>query len=145
MELKAEWKILNNASGVFVAASFAQGWAGLNSRQLVEKEINGGDPAVPSDDEISPGVSGRRTRAPRYPLDSPAVAQFLGPANGLISKVRMSRLDRARDAINLVAATMDALGLIEHAILGEYLVDGRAPASGVVFTEDIVKIARQQG
>ena len=54
----------------------------------------------------------------------------------------MSSLDRARDAIDLVAATMDAAaGVVEHAIFGEDLVDGRAPTRGVVFTEDIVKIA----
>ena len=53
----------------------------------------------------------------------------------------MSSPDRARDAINLVTATVDALGLVEHAIFGEYLLDGRAPTRGVVFTEDVVKIA----
>jgi len=30
------------------------------------------------------------------------------------------------------------------AIFGEYLVDGRPPTRGVVFTEDVVKIAGQQ-
>ena len=57
----------------------------------------------------------------------------------------MRSLDRARDAIDLVATTVDAPGLVEHAIFGENLVDGRAPTRGVVFTEDIVKIAGQQG
>jgi hypothetical protein len=52
----------------------------------------------------------------------------------VILKVRVSSLDRAGDAIDLVAATVNALGLVEHAIFGEYLVDGRAPACGVVFT-----------
>src|SRR6185295_8647885 len=93
----------------------------------------------------SPGVGWRLTRAARYPLDPPAVAQFLGPGNWLISKVRVSSLDRARDAIDLVAATVDTSGLIKHAIFGEDLVDGRAPTRGVVFTEDFVKIAGQQG
>src|SRR5262249_2561821 len=67
------------------------------------------------------------------------------PGNWLISKVRVSSLDRARDAINLVADTVAALGLVEHAIFGEYLVDGLAPTRGVVFTEDVVKIGDQQG
>src|SRR5437870_8104355 len=103
-------------------------------------------PAVPSNDEISPGVSWRLTRATRYPLDPPDVAQFLGPGNWLISKVRVSSPDRAGDAINLVAATVDVpAGIVEYAIFGEDLVDGRAPTRGVVFTEDIVKIAGQQG
>jgi len=74
-------------------------------------------------------------------LDPPAIAQFLGPGNGLISKVRVSNLDRTRDAIDFVAATVDASGLVAHAICGEDLVDGRAPPRGVIFTEDVVKIA----
>lgn len=59
----------------------------------------------------------------------------------MISKVRMSRLDRARDTIDLVAATNGALaGIVEHAIFGPELVDGRSPARGIVFTEDVAKI-----
>jgi hypothetical protein len=57
----------------------------------------------------------------------------------------VSSLDRARDAIDSVAATVDASGLVEDAIFAEDLVDGRAPTRGVVFTEDVVKIADQQG
>jgi len=55
----------------------------------------------------------------------------------------MSGFDRARDAIDLVAATVDtAGGIVERAIFGEDLVDGRAPTRRVVFTEDFLKIAR---
>jgi hypothetical protein len=75
----------------------------------------------------------------------PAIAQFLGPGNGLLSKVRVSSLDHTRQAIDLVAVTVDASGLVEHAIFGEDLVDGGAPPRGVIFTEDVVKIAGQQG
>jgi hypothetical protein len=57
----------------------------------------------------------------------------------------VSSLDRTRDAIDRVAATVDAPGLVEHAIFAEDLVDGRAPTRAVVFTEDVVKIADQQG
>src|SRR5262245_41755508 len=93
----------------------------------------------------SPGVSWRLARPARYPLDPAAIAQFLGFRDWLISKVRVSSLDRARDAIDLVAATVDApAGIVEHAIFGEDLVDGCAPTLGVVFTEDVVKIAGQQ-
>src|SRR6266446_1504641 len=114
--------------------------------ELVEKEIQGGNPAVPGDDEISPGVRWRLTMAARYPLDPPAVAHFLGLGNGLIAKVRVRGPDRARDAIDRVAATVGApAGVVEHAIFGEELVDGRPPARGVVFTEDVVNIAGQQG
>ena len=77
-----------------------------SGNDCVEKEIKGGNPAVPGNDEISPGVGRRLARAARYPLDPPAVAQFLGLGNWLISKVRVSCPDRARDAINLVAATV---------------------------------------
>jgi hypothetical protein len=111
---------------------------------LSKKEINGGNPPIPSNDEISPGVSWRLTRAARYPLDPPAIAQFLGLGNWLILKLRLGSLDRPRDAINLVPASVDAPGLEEHAIFGEDLVDGCASARGVVFTEDVVKIAGQQ-
>src|SRR5260370_450629 len=52
----------------------------------------------------------------------------------------------ARDAIDLVTATVDArFGIRERGILGLHLVDGRAPSRGVVFTEDVVKIADEQG
>ena len=50
-------------------------------RQLVEEEINGGNPAVPGDDEIRSGVCWSIARAARYPWDPPAIAQFLGLGN----------------------------------------------------------------
>jgi hypothetical protein len=53
----------------------------------------------------------------------------------------VSSLDRARDAIDFVAAAMHAFGLVEHTIFGKYLVDGRAPTRGVIFPEDVMKIA----
>src|SRR5262249_41754810 len=97
------------------------------------------------DDEISPGVSWHLARAARYPLEPPAIAHFLGLGNRLVSKVRMSSLDRAREAIDFVPPTVDALmGVVEHAIYGEDLVDGSSPTHGVVCTEDVVKIAGQQ-
>jgi hypothetical protein len=34
---------------------------------------------------------------------------------------------------------------MEHAILGEDLIDRRAPTQRIVFTEDVVKVAGQQG
>src|SRR5262249_29950278 len=79
-------------------------------------------------------------------LDPAAIAQFLGFRDWLISKVRVSSPDRARDAIYLVAATVDApAGMVEHAVFGEDLVDGGAATGGIVFTEDVVKITGQQG
>ena len=116
-------------------------WAKSTSGSLVEKEIDGGNPAISRNDEISSGVSGRFTGAARYPLDPPAIAQFLWRGNGLVPKVRVSRLDRASDPMDLIAATVGASGLIEHAVLGEDLIDGCPSTDGVVFTEDILEIA----
>ena len=113
--------------------------------QLIEKEINGANPPVPGNDEISPGVRWSLTKAARYPLDPSTIAQFLRRGNWLVSKVRVSSFDRACDAIDLVAATVDAPGLVEHAIFGKDLVDSRPPTRGVVFTKDVMKIASQQG
>src|SRR5437899_7611306 len=71
--------------------------------------------------------------------------QLLRFGRGRILEVRMGRPDRTRDPIDLVPAPVNAPRLVEHAIFGEDLVDGRAPTRGVVFTEDVVKIAGQQG
>src|SRR5258705_5284735 len=117
-----------------------------SSGQLVEEEIDGGNPAVPGNDEIRSGISGRLARATRYPLDPPGIAQFLWRGNGLISKVRMSSPERTRDAINLVAASVDGpAGFVEYAVFGEDLVDGRASTRGVIFPEDVLKASGQQG
>jgi hypothetical protein len=56
----------------------------------------------------------------------------------------VSSLDRASDPINPFATPLDApVGVVEHAILSKDLVDGRASAHGVIFTEDVVKIPDQ--
>src|SRR5436309_1288077 len=118
----------------------------LGELQLVEKKINDGNPAVPGNDEISTSVCWRLIRAARYPLDPPAIAHFLRLGYRLISKLRVRSLDRARDSIDLVAASVGAsLGIVEHAIFGEDFVNRRAPTRRVVLTEDVVKIAGQQG
>jgi hypothetical protein len=74
-------------------------------------------------------------------LDPSAIPQFLSLGNWLISKVRVSSLDRARDAIDLVAATVDAPGLVETQSSVKMSSTGRAPTRGVAFTEDLLKIA----
>src|ERR1700731_2076243 len=71
--------------------------------------------------------------------------QLLRFGRGRVLEVRMGRPDRTRDSINLVPAPVNAPRLVEHAVLGEDLVDGRSSASGVAFAEYLVKIARQQG
>jgi hypothetical protein len=58
----------------------------------------------------------------------------------------MSSPDRTCDTINLVAATVDTrFWVVEPPIFGPELVDSRAPTRGIVFTEDVLKIAGQQG
>jgi hypothetical protein len=53
----------------------------------------------------------------------------------------MRRSERARDAIDLVAATVGALtGIVEHTIFGEELVDGRASPHGIVLSKDLAEI-----
>ena len=124
-------------------------WFQLLSRRAPD-EVNFWQPsggtqfrALTLGEPLLPGVSWRLPSAARYRLDASAIAQFLGLGNWLILKVRVSSPDCARDAIDLVAATVDApTGVIEHAIFGEDLFDGRAPTPGIVF---IVKIAGQQG
>jgi hypothetical protein len=102
-----------------------------NSAQRVEKEIKSGNPAIPGNDEISPGVSWRIARTPCYPSDPPAIAHFLRRGNWLISKFRMSGSDLARDTIDLVAAAIDALaGVVEHAIFEVELVDAARRRAG---------------
>jgi hypothetical protein len=78
-------------------------------------------------------------------LDPSTIAQFLGRSNWLVSKVRVSSFDRARDAIDLVAAKVDAPTRRKGKIFCEDLVNGRTPTRRVVFTKDVMKIASQQG
>ncbi len=79
----------------------------LGKLQLVEKKINGGNSAVVGNDEIGTSVCWLLTRAALYPLDPPTIAHFLRLGYWLISKVRVSSLDRARDSIDLVAASVE--------------------------------------
>jgi hypothetical protein len=73
-----------------------------------------------SNDEICAGVSWCLARTARYPADTAAVAQSFGLGNRPISKIRVSSLDRTRDAIDLAAASVDvSLGIVEHAIFGK--------------------------
>jgi len=120
---------------------------------LFEKEIKGGNPAVPDDDEISPGVrqvlhqSGPDTH---WDATRP-LPKLLGFRQSADTEVRVSRLDGTpRTAIDLVAATVDArFGVRRNTpFFGPDLVDGRAPAArGGRFSlpEHVAKIADQQG
>src|SRR5579864_4158067 len=76
--------------------------------RAIEKEIDGGNPAVPGDDEISPRVCRLLAGRTRRPLDPPGIAQLLWRGDRLILKVGMSSLDHACDAVDFVAATVGA-------------------------------------
>src|SRR5258706_15627980 len=117
----------------------------LGELQLGEKKINSGNPAVPGNDEISTSVCWLLTRAARYPLDPPAIAHFLRLGYWLISKVRVSSLDRARDSIDLVAASVDAsLGIVGHATFGEDFIKSRqSPQKQVPETKLVQDSARR--
>src|SRR4029077_12023699 len=119
---------------------------GRGIARAIEKEIDGGNLAVPGDEEISPGISWRLAGGTRHPPDPRGVAQLFWLADRLILKVRMSSLDHARDAVDLVAATVGAaVGVIENAIFVVDLVNGRATTRGVVFAKDVAEIAKYQG
>ena len=95
--------------------------------------------SVPAYAGASPGRPDTHWTRPPLPTSS-------GFGYWLISKVRVSSLDLARDSIDLVAASVDAsLGIVEHAIFREDFVNCRAPPRRVVLTEDVVKVACQQG
>src|SRR5437879_4256395 len=119
--------------------------AASRSRQLVKEEIDGGDLAVPGDDEIGSGVSRRLARAARHPTNPPPIAHHLRRGERLISEVRMRSLDHARDAVDLVATAVNALGLVEYGILVEDLIDRCASTRGITFSEHVVEVAKQQG
>jgi hypothetical protein len=112
-----------------------------SSGQLVEEEIDGNNLAVAGNDEICSGVGWCVAGAASYPFEPTAIAQFLGFGNGLIGEFRVGGPENASDAIDLVAATVDIFaGIVEDAIFGPYLVDGRASALRVAFTEDVLKV-----
>jgi hypothetical protein len=56
----------------------------------------------------------------------------------------MSSLDYARDAVDLAAATVSAVGFVERGVSVEDFVDRCASAHGVDLTEHVVEIAKQQ-
>jgi hypothetical protein len=57
----------------------------------------------------------------------------------------MHGLDCAGDSLDFIATVISAPGLIEDAVFGEDLVDGRASARRIVFAEHVMQIAGQQG
>jgi len=114
-----------------------------SSRKLVKEEIDGGNLAVPDDYEIGSGVSWRLARATRHPPYPTAIAYLLRRGERLILEVRMSSLDHACDAVDLVTATVSTVRFVEHSVFVEDLIDRCAPTHGVDLTEHLVEIAKQ--
>src|SRR5580658_11153009 len=116
-----------------------------SSRKRVKEEIEGGNLAVPDDDEIGAGVSWRLAGGARHPPDPTAVAYLLRRGDRLILEVGMIGLDHPCDAVDLVAAAVSALGFVEHPVFVKDLVDRRASTRGVDLAEHLAEIAKRQG
>src|SRR5258707_4974905 len=87
--------------------------------KLVEKHIDGGYFAVAGDKEIGSCVLGRLAWRAGHPADPPRIADLLGRRDRLISKVGMSGLDLAGDAVDFVAAAMSAaVRVVKHPVFG---------------------------
>ena len=119
--------------------------AASRSRKLVKEEINGGNLAVSGDDEIGSGVSRWFPRAARHPTNPTSIAYHFRRGERLISEVRMSSLDHARDAVNLVASAVNAVGLVEYGVFVEDLVDRCASTHGINLSKHVTEVAKQQG
>src|ERR1700722_7940378 len=111
----------------------------------VEEEVKGGNPAIAGDDEVCSGIGRCLARAARYPSDATGVLQLLRCGRGRVLEVRMRRPDLARDPIDLVPAPVNAPRLVEGAVLGIDVIDGRPPADWVALAEYLAKVAEQQG
>jgi hypothetical protein len=130
---------------IWVAAARAMSPPRRSVWELVKEEIDGGNLAVPDDYEIGSGVSWRLARAARHPPDPTAIAYLLRRGERLILEVRMSSLDHACDAVDLVTAAVSAVRFVEHSVFLEDLIDRCASTRGVDLTEHVVEIAKQQG
>ena len=111
--------------------------------QFVEKEIDRGNSSIACNDKISTSDNRSLIWATFYPLNASSISQFLGWANWLVSKVRVSGSEFACNAVDLVTTTMNSSGLVEYAVFRKNLIDGYPPTRGVVFAEDVRKIAGQ--
>src|SRR5207244_6984721 len=93
-----------------------------------------------------PAYAGASPGRPDTHWIRPPLPNSSGPAIGWYRKSGCVALIAPATRSISSRPTVDAPpGIVEHAIFSVDLVDGRAPTPGVVFTEDVVKIARQQG
>src|SRR5258706_113538 len=76
----------------------------------------------------------------------PRIADLLGRRDRLISKVGMSSLDLAGDAVDFVAAAMRAaVRVVEHTVFVPDLVNRLPPAHRIDLGKHVTKVAKQQG
>ena len=128
---------------IWVAAARAMSPPRRSVWELVKEEIDGGNFAVSDDDEIGSGVSWWPARAARYPPDPTAIAYLLRRGERLILEVRMSSLDHACDAVDLVTAPVSTVRFVEHSVFVEDLIDRCASKHWDDLTEHLVEIAKQ--
>jgi hypothetical protein len=57
----------------------------------------------------------------------------------------MSSLDHARDAVDLIATAVSAVGFVEYGVFVEDFVDCCASTYGINLSEHVMQIAKQQG
>jgi hypothetical protein len=112
-------------------------------RELVKEQIDGSNFALPHDYEIGSGVSWRFARAARHPPDPAATAYLLGRGERLILEVRMSSLDHASDAVDLVTTAVRTATFVKHSVFVEDFIDRRASTHGVDLTEHVMEIAKR--
>src|SRR4029077_10514169 len=106
-------------------------------------EIDRSNSSVTNNDKISPSVDRNLIWATFYPLNASTIPRLLGRGNWLVPKVRVSSSELACNPVDLVTTPMNASGLVEYAVFRENLFDGCSPTGGIVFTEDVRKIAGQ--
>jgi hypothetical protein len=80
---------------------------------------------------------------PCDPPDPTAIAYLLRRGERLILEVRMSSLDHACNAVDLVTAAVSTVRFVEHSVFVEDLIDRCASTHGVDLTEHVVEIAKQ--
>src|SRR6476469_994944 len=98
-------------------------------RKFIEEEIDSGNPAVADNREIGAGIGGLLAGTARYPADAARMTDLFRRRERSILTVGMGGLDHAGDAVDLIAAAMNAaIGIVEHRVRMKDLVDHGAPA-----------------
>lgn len=117
---------------------------GASLGQFVEEEIDSGNLAVPSDDEVGSGVLWRFTRAAGHPSDAPSFAHLFRGRERPIPEVWLTGLDYADGAIDLFAPSVNtAIRIVEYRVFVKSLIDHRTSSRRVDLTKYVIQIAKQ--